>query len=118
MTPGPPDDPGARRRAAELPPGRRDSALDRPLARLVAFGIFLLAAGALAWIHRDDLFPPEETAANDPVALCVAERSAGIDKMVADGTVDNARAGLFKSRAEALCQAQVGEASGPPPPGQ
>ncbi len=114
----PPIDPGARRGASGsipgTPPGRRASALDQPPARVAAFGVFLLAAGALAWMHRDDIFPPDVVPADNPVALCVAGRWAGIDEMVADGTVDTARAALFKSRAEALCQAQHGQGSGPP----
>ncbi len=56
-------------------------------------------ASADAWMHRDDIFPPEKTAADDPVAFCVAGRWAGIDEMVADGTVDTARAEFFKARA-------------------
>ncbi len=63
------------------------NALDRPPARVAAFGVFLLAAGALTRMHRDDVFPPEADSADDPVALCVAGRWAGIDEMVADGTV-------------------------------
>ena len=123
MAADPPIDPGARRGASGgipgSPPGPRESALDRPPARVAAFGVFLLAVGALAWMHRDDIFPPEKTAADDPVALCIAGRWAGIDEMVADGTVDTARAELFKARAEALCQAQAGQGSGPPKlPGQ
>ncbi len=76
--------------------------------------MFRLAAGALAWMHRDDIFPPEAVPADDPVALCVAGHWAGIDAMVADGTVDTVRAEPFKSRAEALCQAQAGQGPGPP----
>ncbi len=67
-------------------------------------------------MHRDDIFPPEKTAADDPVAFCVAGRWAGIDEMVADGAVDTARADLFKARAEALSQAQLGRGPGPSPP--
>ncbi len=119
MAAGPPRDPGTRRGTPGSipgqPPGRRASALDRPPARVVAFGVFLLAAGALAWMRRDDVFPPEVVPADDPVSLCAAERWAGIDEMVADGTVDTARAELFKSRAEALCQAQLGPGPGLPP---
>ncbi len=89
-----PEDPGARRGTASA----SASALDRPPARVAAFGVFLLAAGALAWMHRDDIFPPEVAPADDPVALCVAGRWAGIDEMVADGAVDTARAELFKAR--------------------
>ncbi len=122
MADDPPIDPGTRRGASGSVsgtlPGRRASALDRPPARVAAFGVFRLAVGALACMHRDDIFPPEADPADDPVALCVAGRWAGIDEMVADGTVDTARAELFKSRAEALCQAQAGQGSGPPPPRQ
>ena len=93
----------------------RSSTLDRPLARIGALGVFLCAAAALAFMHRDDLFPPEPAAiaADDPVALCLAARAADIDKMRADGVIDEAQATLFKSRAEALCQAQQGQ-GGPP----
>ena len=98
------------------------SALDRPIARIAAVGIAAVAALALAYIHRDDLFPTEAgtaDAAADPVMLCLAERSVDIDRMVSDGTIDQARADLFKSRAEALCQSTVGGGNNaPPPPGQ
>ncbi|MCH8809600.1 MAG: hypothetical protein IH993_07190 [Proteobacteria bacterium] len=115
MAADPPIGPGTRRGTASA----RTSARDRPPARVAAFGVFLLAAGALAWMHRDDIFPPEALPADDPVALCVAGRWAGrwagIDEMVADGTVVRARAEPFKSRAEALCQDQAGPGSRPPP---
>lgn len=96
------------------------SFLDRPIARLCAVGVALLMMAALAFMHRDDLFPPEEVAAdpNDPVALCFAERAKDIDGLLAEGTINARQAGLFKNRAEALCQAQLGAGSGPPPPPQ
>ena len=103
-------------------PAPRPSALDRPAARFAAVGLALRCAAALAYIHRDDLFPPEIAAAasaEDPVRVCLAERSADIDRMVADGIVDETRAALFKSRAEAMCQATVGDGNNAPPlPGQ
>jgi hypothetical protein len=94
--------------------------LDRPLARVCAVGVALLMAAALAFMHREDLFPPEQAAAdpNDPVALCFAERSADVDKLLAEGTINAQQAALFKSRAEALCQAQVGGGNNLPPPPQ
>ncbi len=122
MAADPPEDSGARRSAASASASATStgaSALDRPPARVAAFGVFLMAVGALAWMHRDDIFPPEAVPADDPVALCVAGRWAGIDEMVEDGTVDTVRAVLFKARAEALCQAQLGQGAGPPKlPGQ
>ncbi len=117
-----------------LPPGRDHTSLgamtetprevhflDRPAARLWAVGVALLMAAALAFMHRDDILPPqaaEGPAADDPVMICFAERAAEIDQMVADGIVNAQQAELFKSRAEALCQAQLGGGSGPPPPPQ
>ena len=91
--------------------------LDRPAARGVAALLLLLVAASLGWIHRDDLFPPEKAAvpADDPVALCVAQRAADIDQMLADGVIQADQATLFKSRAEALCQAQEGQGAGPQP---
>jgi len=93
-------------------PGSR---LDRPLARLGALGVFFAVAALLGYVHRDDLFPPSAPALdpNDPVALCLAERAPGIEAMRADGTIDERQAKLFMSRAEALCQAQAGQASAP-----
>lgn len=100
-------------------PESRPHPLDRPVARLVAFGVVLLVMAALAWIHRDDLFPPAEQAAapaNDPVARCVAERAEGIEAMLADGTINAEQAALFRQRAEAFCEDQAGQGGGPPPP--
>ncbi len=91
------------------PPGARRGALDGPAARVVALGVFVLAAAALGWFHRDDIFPPEAASlADDPAAACIAERWAGIDAMAAEGTIDAARAKLFKARAEAVCWSQAG----------
>ncbi len=94
------------------------SFLDRPVARFCALGVALLMAAALAFMHRDDIFPPEQAAADpdDPVALCFAERAKDIDALLAEGTINAQQADLFKNRAEALCQAQLGGGSGPPPP--
>ena len=68
----------------------------------------------------DDLFPPPAPAVdpNDPVALCLAERAPGIAAMRADGTIDERQVELFMSRAEALCQAQAGQAGAPALPAQ
>jgi hypothetical protein len=88
--------------------GRREPFLDRPVARLVALGVALLCIAILAWLHRADLFPrfaPE--AADDPFARCFAERAAEIDGMLDEGVIDQARAELFKSRAEAMCRAET-----------
>ncbi len=105
---------------AAPPPNDPGSPLDRPLARLGALGVFFAVAALLGYVHRDDLFPAPAPAVdpNDPVALCLAERAPGIEAMRADGTIDERQAKLFMSRAEALCQAQAGQASAPALPAQ
>ncbi len=94
------------------------SRLDGLGARLAALAVLLGVVALLGWVHRERLFPPDPAAvaADDPAALCLAERAADIDTMVAEGVVTAAQASLFKSRAEALCQAQAGAGAGPPPP--
>ena len=76
---------------------------------MVALGVFVPAAVALAGFHRGDIFPPEAPVADDPAARCTAERGAGIDAIAAEGTIDAARAKLFKARAEARCRSQAGQ---------
>ena len=88
--------------------------LDRPVARGLALLVFLGCAGALAWLERARLFPPE-VAANDPVALCIAERSAQIDDLVANGRIQSGQAELFKARVRELCG--TAGAPAPKPPG-
>jgi hypothetical protein len=87
----------------------RDSFLDRPAARVAALGVALLCIAILAWLHRADLYPVAfaPDAAADPFAQCIAERAAEIDRMVSEGVIDQARAELFKSRAEAMCRAET-----------
>ncbi len=98
------------------PVPNESSALDRPAARVVAGLVFLAMLALLGWLHRDDLFPPQAApaAADDPVTLCLAARTADIDQMQQEGTITAEQAQLFTSRAEALCQAQAGGA-GPVP---
>jgi hypothetical protein len=90
--------------------------LDRPVARGLAFLVFLACVAAVVWLERGRLFPPE-VAAGDPVARCVAERSAQIDELVTKGRIQAGQAELFKSRARDMC-ANAGQPAGQPPPGQ
>jgi hypothetical protein len=90
--------------------------LDSGYARLLALACFALAAAALAYVHRADLFPaaPEAAAAkDDPFSRCFREATTSIDKMLAEKTIRAAQATLFRNRAEARCRAQTG-GSGPP----
>jgi hypothetical protein len=87
----------------------RRSFLDRPVARLLALVVLLACVAGLAWLHRADLFSARfaPAAADDPFALCFAGRAAEIDGMVREGLIDQERAVLFKTRAEAMCRAQT-----------
>lgn len=89
---------------------REGHPLDRPGARLVAVGVAVAALAALAAIHRDDLgllVAGPAAVADDPLARCIAEHGATIDKGVADGVFKAEQAALFKQRSEALCRATV-----------
>jgi hypothetical protein len=94
--------------------------LDRPIARGVALLVFLACLAGLAWLERERWLPSETTAAaDDPAALCFAERATEIDGMLAEGLIEPQQADAFKSRAEAMCRATAeGEAPGLPAPPQ
>jgi hypothetical protein len=100
------------------PPPRRF--LDRPLARGLALLVFLACLAGLAWLERERWLPSESSAAaEDPAAVCFAERAAEIDGMLAEGLIEAQQAEAFKSRAEAMCQATAqGAAPGLPAPPQ
>ena len=99
---------------------RRESFLDGWGARGVALLVLIAVGALLLRIHWADLFPPPEAelSADDPVAICLADRAADIDKMLADGVINESQAAQFKGRAEALCQAQQGGGNPPPLPTQ
>lgn len=99
--------------------------LDRPVARLGAVGVALAAVALLAWIHRDDILPPDPAAAAaGPQAAafraCFGPRAAQIDDSLAAGELSDDQARLFRSRAEAFCRdtAGGGNNAGPRLPGQ
>ena len=101
--------------------GERHRRVDGPMGRGVALLVLLGTLGMIGWLHAESLFPPDpetgEAAAggNEALALCISKRAGDIDRMLADGTINDSQAGLFKQRAEALCQAQEGAGAGPPP---
>ncbi len=92
------------------------------LGRGVALGIAVATAGLLVWIHRPDLLPrdkPAEAASAEPDAYkgCVAQRGGDIERMLAEKTIDQERASLFRSRMEAMCRAAAQKAAGAGAPG-
>jgi hypothetical protein len=92
--------------------------LDRPVARGLALLVLLACLAGLAWLERERWLPSEtRVAAEDPAALCFAERAAEIDRMLAEGLIEAPQAEAFKSRAEAMCRATAaGAGSGLPAP--
>jgi hypothetical protein len=98
----------------------RRHVLDRPVARVVAAVVCLGCVAALASIERDRLWPGVAggIAADDRFGRCFAERAAQIDQMQSEGLIEAAQAGLFKTRAEAMCRAETAGAGTPTPPGQ
>ena len=85
--------------------------------------VFVACLALLAWLEREQLLPSEAAVdAGDPVQLCIAERAAQIDGMLAEGVIEAPQAELFKARAAAMCQDTVGDGGGgpalPPLPGQ
>jgi hypothetical protein len=92
--------------------------LDGPYARIAALACFALAAGALAYIHRDDLVARQPAAAgvsDDAFSRCFREGTAAIETMLSEKSIGEEQARLFRLRAEARCRAQTGTGG---PPGQ
>ena len=85
-------------------------------ARVAAILVAAVAAGALAYLHRDAFFPPERKVSPQEAAFerCMGERKAGIDEMVRQQAITTDQEALFRQRAEDLCRAQA--ASEEPPP--
>jgi hypothetical protein len=99
--------------------GRNKAFLDSLWARGLALLVAAAAAGALVYIHRDDVWPTATVAdADDPFYACFAERAADIDKLLAEGTITGPQALQFKGRAEAMCRDRAGGNNQVPLPGQ
>ena len=98
-------------------PGRR-SLVDGPAPRIVAVLLILISVATLAYLHREALISAgekPEAAANPRLAACLAERVGAVDKMQAEGIVNEAQYAAFRARAEAFCSQQFGENTAAPP---
>ncbi|HEM46418.1 MAG TPA: hypothetical protein ENO23_05155 [Alphaproteobacteria bacterium] len=98
----------------------RPHPLDRPAARLAAVAVALAAAALLAWIHRDDILPPDPAAApaspeEAAFRACFEPRAADIAASLDRGELDAGQAELFRGRAEAFCRATAGGGGGTGP---
>lgn len=84
--------------------------------RLVAFGVFLLSAAVLVYVHRADIWPatPAANPADTAFNRCFESSVAKIDKMRSDGIIEETQWRLFRDRAEARCRAQAGGVGNPP----
>ena len=98
-----------------MAPRHASGALDGPLARGLAAGVFVACLALLAWLERAWLLPSETMVEmDDPVQRCIAERAADIDGMLAEGVIEAPQAELFKARAAAMCQDTAGNGGGGP----
>ena len=80
------------------------------IARMIALAVMILSAAVIAWHHRADILPSAVEPANPAVAAyraCIDARRGEIEAMQADGIVDENRAALFLSRAEAFCRSEA-----------
>lgn len=78
--------------------------------RAVAVVVFALCVAALVYVHRDDLLPAEapelEEGLNPEFVKCRDERKGHVEKMLADGVIDQAKRDQFVERAVAMCASQ------------
>jgi len=88
--------------------------IDSRRARFVAGLILVVAGSALVYIHRADLTAlaggsgAPATPANPELAACLSERYGAVDRMLADGVIDDVKHTLFRQRAAAMCQDRFG----------
>ncbi|HLS68406.1 MAG TPA: hypothetical protein VK035_03615 [Kiloniellales bacterium] len=92
--------------------------LDGPYPRVMAGVVLVLVCVALLMLHWEDLFPPEEAvvAGDDPLSLCIAERTAEIDAMLEENPQMSSRRETMLARVAPMCADMVGEGAGGPPP--
>ncbi len=88
--------------------------IDSWRARLVAGLVLILSVASLVYIHREDITmlargdDAPAMPANPELAACLAERYGAVDRMLAEGVIDDAKHTLFKQRAAAMCQDRFG----------
>jgi hypothetical protein len=87
-------------------PSEHRSFLDTIWARVVAGLVALVFAGLLVWLNRDALTGGTNAAAG-PLAACLAERLAHVDRLIADGVVKAGQADEFRIRARQFCEQTV-----------
>ena len=77
------------------------------LAVLLALLFLFLWGGAAKELVAGESVAIEETAKTNPgLAECIKIRVGHVDKLKSEGTIDDHQYASFKTRAEALCQAQ------------
>ncbi|MEQ8332494.1 hypothetical protein [Nisaea sp.] len=88
--------------------------IDSRRARLVAGLVLVVAVSMLVYFHRADLRTlaggraAPETPATPELAACLSERYGSVDRMLADGVIDDVKHTLFRQRAAAMCQDRFG----------
>jgi len=96
----------------------RKTPFDGRVSRAIAFAVFVLSAGVLVYVHRDDIWrkAPAVPAQDTAFARCIGAAHASIGKMQKEGLIGKAQSDGFLQRAEARCKAQLGGGSAMPLP--
>src|SRR5690625_2813463 len=91
---------------------------DGPVARLLAALVLLSVIAALAAIHWEAFFPPEETeaAGSGSVARRIARQTAEIEAMIAEKPQMARRRAQMLQRVAPMCEDLAGEGSSAAPP--
>ena len=102
----------------------RDSARPKPreslAARAAAVLVAALCLAALAWLNRDAILATggrPAPALNPDFVACREARTGQVERMRAEGVINDAQFAQFKARAEETCAGQFPpSASAPAPP--
>ncbi len=89
----------------------RESRLDGQVARLAAGIVALACAGMVAYLNWHAFFPPpkqeaDEAKLNPKFVECRDARVADVDKMKADGVINQEQFVQFRERAISTCAGQ------------
>ncbi len=85
--------------------------IDGWFGRVLAFIVILVCATALIFINRTKLFgtdAPTDEIFNPELTACLENRVGAIDKMRADGVIDEGQYSVFRGRAELFCETEFG----------
>lgn len=95
-------------------PVQQHSFLDGPYARLLAAVVFALVVASLLAMHWEEIFPSDAAmvATDNPVASCIAQRTAEIDQMIQENPQMSSRRETMLARLAPMCEDMAGKGAG------